>query len=106
MKQSGLSHWGECEKHSTLERVLRGKTVRIVIISWVCDILCQLYLIMDFSLICPVEVSLILRVLLYYIGCRYSLLSYYLEIGLAIKLHFHFLKVDLATQLLINFRKV
>ena len=81
---------------------MRGKTKRIVSISWVCNIFCQLSSHSGlFSRIYPVEVSLILRVYHVILGVIIILQSYFLHIGLAIHVHFHFSKVGIATYLLL-----
>ena len=67
-----------------------------------CDILCQFYFTMDyFFWICLVEFSLILRVFHVISGIIIILPSYSLQIGLAIRLYFHFPKVGIATNLLL-----
>ena len=43
------SEWG-CLGSKAMIPTLRGKTEMIVSISWVCDILCQFYLIVDYFL--------------------------------------------------------
>ena len=73
----------------TLGRVARNivlyrkSTKRIVSISWVYDILYQFHLIVGYSRICHMEVSLILRVLPCYIGCHYYLPFLFFEDGLS-----------------------
>ena len=71
-------------------------------ISWVCDILYKFHLIMDYFLGFALLRFPSFRGFYHVIsGVIIIFPSYYLKIGLAIHLHFHFSKVGVATHLLL-----